>query len=172
MAALSSSVAAVLCAIGEARTSLHWYATGAAASPGATCATSSLANLVAAGHPLSIEKVSNVSKQLKIMTLKILESSSSSSHRRHFSEIVDFKLMAVEPLEINFGCHRLWSYCPLSCQLPQTTSRLLSHLFCQTFRFSLKHCQHGVNILSAPDFKTLSKTSPSTGIIGGNASTG
>ena len=137
-------------------------------------ACKALANLVAAGHPLSIEKVSNVSKQFLIMTLKILESSSSSSssHCRHFSEIVDFKLMAVKPLEINVGCHRLWSHCPLSCQLPQTTSRLLSHLFYQTFRFSLKHCQHGVNILSAPDFKTLSKTSPSTGIIGGNASTG
>ena len=137
-------------------------------------ACKALANLVAAGHPLSIEKVSNVSKQLKIMTLKILESSSSSSssHRRHFSEIVDFKLMAVKPLEINVGCHRLCSHCPLSCQLLQTTWRLLSHLFYQTFRFSLKHCQHGVNILSAPDFKTLSKTSPSTGIIGGNASTG
>ena len=138
-------------------------------------ACKALANLVAAGHPLSIEKVSNVSKQLKIMTLKILESSSSSSsssHRRHFSEIVDFKLMAVKPLEINFGCHRLCSHCPLSCQLPQTTSRLLSHLFYQTFRFSLKHCQYGVNISSAPDFETLSETSPSTGIIGGNASTG
>ena len=86
-------------------------------------ACKALANLVAAGHPIAVEKVP------KIGFIDV-----SAHSPQTFIELILSPLTTSSFLS-NEHLNRWWSCCLLSCQLLQTTWRQLLHLFCQTYRW-------------------------------------